>query len=213
VKVPRPIRKGVEPLDEQAICLQAQRGDAQAFESLVLRHEEIAFRVAYLIVRDEAEAQDVAQEAFVRAYRSLGRFDTRQPFRPWLLRIVTNVALNSRRSAGRRAAAGERYERQAGQGAAPSPEAAVQQSEETRRVWEAVGQLDAKDQTLVYLRYFLGVSEQEAAAAIGRPAGTVKSRLHRALRRLRDVIERGYPDLVPERVLEARGASHERTNV
>lgn len=154
--------------------------------------------MAYLIVRDAADAQDAAQEAFVRAYKALDRFDAGQPFRPWLLRIVTNTALNNRRSAKRRAELSERYAREARQGGdGVSPEAAAQHSEEARRVWSAVSELSPSDQTLLYLRYFLDVSEAEAAAAIGRPAGTVKSRLHRALRRLRAVIEERYPDLAP----------------
>lgn len=186
--------------DEQAVILQAQQGDPEAFAALVRRHEELAFRAAYLVVRDEAEAQDVAQEAFVRAYNSLGRFDMRQPFRPWLLRIVTNLAINSRRSAGRREAMTKRYEQRPPAGAlGASPEDAAVSSEQAQRVWQAVSSLEPRDQALLYLRYFLDSSEEETAAAIGRPAGTVKSRLHRALRKLRSVIEDEYPDLLPER--------------
>ena len=160
----------------------------------------MAFRVAYLIVRDDAEAKDVAQEAFVRAYRSLQRFDSRRPFRPWLLRIVTNLALNNRRSANRRNALTERFEADIGPSQhAESPEQATEESEEALRVWQALASLDEKDQAVVYLRYFAGASEEETAAALGHPAGTVKSRLHRALRKLRVVIEEGYPDLMPAR--------------
>ena len=185
-------------LDAEVI-LRAQQGDPEAFADIARGYEEAAFRVAYLIVREEAEARDVAQEAFVRAYRSLGRFDARQPFRPWLLRIVTNLALNSARAAGRRRAMGERYE-QAGEmkTVEPSPEHAVESAEQARRVWHAIGRLDAQDQALLYLRYFLDASERETAQALGRPEGTVKSRLHRVLRRLRGVIEQQYPDLLPE---------------
>ncbi len=153
--------------------------------------------MAYLIVRDEAEARDVAQESFVRAYQALKRFDANEPFRPWLLKIVTNSALNSVRAAKRRRAMGERYEQTASMNTtAPSPEHQVEATEQARRVWQAVSELDPQDQTLLYLRYFLDTSEHETAQAIGRPAGTVKSRLHRALRRLRGVIESEYPDLL-----------------
>ncbi len=76
-----------------------------------------------------------------------------------------------------------------------SPERAAEAGEHARRVWQAVSDLEPRDQTLLYLRYFLEASDEEAAAAIGRPVGTVKSRLHRALRRLRGVIEERYPDL------------------
>ncbi len=191
-----PSAEGGRVLDEQDVILRARQGDPEAFEVLVRRYEDVAFRVAYLVVRDEMEAQDVAQEAFVRAYRSLGRFDARKPFRPWLLRIVTNLAINSRRSARRRGAMTERYERGlAVHSADRSPESAAEAGEHARRVWQAVSDLEPRDQTLLYLRYFLEASDEEAAAAIGRPVGTVKSRLHRALRRLRGVIEERYPDL------------------
>ena len=184
--------------DDRDVALQAQRGDMEAFEALVRTYEEAAFRAAYLIVRDEAEAQDVAQEAFVRAYRSLGRFDPEKPFRPWLLRIVTNLALNSIRGARRRDDAGKRLERAVDVRASmPSPEAAALAGEQSQRLWQALGEMDEQDQAVLYLRYFLDVSEQEAAVAIGRPAGTVKSRLHRALGRLRSLIEERYPDLAP----------------
>ena len=192
-------------LDERGAALLAQQGDPEAFEVLVRAHEEAAFRVAYLIARDEAEAQDVAQEAFVRAYRSLAKFDTRRPFRPWLLRIVTNLAINSRRGAQRRDAMSRRYQTEAHQKqAAPSPEAAVEAHEHAQRVWAAVAALSAHDQAVLYLRYFMDASEAETAVAIGRPPGTVKSRLHRALKRLRDVIDDRDPDLAPSRRSESR---------
>lgn len=187
-------------LDERAVTLKAQQGDPEAFATLVERYEEVAFRVAYLIVRDETEAQDVAQDAFVRAYRSLDRFDAQQPFRPWLLRIVTNLAINNRRGMRRRDAVSERYEREARlQRPTASPEAAVEATAEAERVWQAVGDLSEQDQTILYLRYFLDASEEETAAAIGRPVGTVKSRLHRVLRRLRAIVEERYPDLAQAR--------------
>jgi RNA polymerase sigma-70 factor (ECF subfamily) len=185
--------------DEQAVILRAQQGDPDAFAALVSQHEEVAFRAAYLVVRDEAEAQDVAQEAFMRAHRSLGRFDVRHPFRPWLLRIVTNLAINSRRSASRRDAMTKRYEQRMPT-TGDSPENAAVTSEQAQRVWRAVATLEPRDQALLYLRYFLDASEEEAARAIGRPTGTVKSRLHRALRKLRGVIGDEYPDLLPERL-------------
>jgi RNA polymerase sigma-70 factor (ECF subfamily) len=166
-------------------------------------HEEAAFRVAYLIVRDEADARDVAQDSFVRACQALKRFDANEPFRPWLMKIVTNAALNSVRAAKRRRAMGERYEQvESVNTTAASPETQVQAAEQAQRVWQAIRELDPQDQALLYLRYFLDSSERETAQALGRPAGTVKSRLHRSLRKLRSLIENDYPDLLrdaPER--------------
>lgn len=161
-------------------------------------YEELAFRVAYLIVRDEDDAADAAQDAFVRAFRSLDTFDTGRAFRPWLLRIVTNVALNSTRAAKRRQAATERLIPDSELEGQMQPDAAAEAAEQAERVWEAIGGLSDDDQNLIYLRYFLESSEAEAAEAIGRPVGTVKSRLHRALKRLRQVIEDQYPDLQPQ---------------
>ena len=80
--------------DEQELIARAQRGDAGAYELLVRQHEQIAFRVAWLLSRDESEAADAAQDAFVRAYKALSTFERGRPFRPWLLRIVTTQALN-----------------------------------------------------------------------------------------------------------------------
>ena len=187
----------------------AQQGDRAAFDALVQSYQELAFRAAYLIVRDEDDAADVAQDAFVRAYRSLGAFDTSRLFRPWLLRIVTNVALNSARSSGRRDAATERLARDAGTGKNQRPDAAVEAAEQSERVWSAIAGLPDDDQRLIYLRYFLENSEAEAAESIGRPVGTVKSRLHRALKRLRRVIEAGYPDLLPYTAQLLREERHE----
>ena len=161
------------------------------------RYEQVAFRTAYLITGDDAEAQDTAQEAFVRAYRSLARFDAQRPFRPWLLRIVSNLALNSRRAARRRHTMSERHERDVQmRGREPSPETAAERADDARRLRQAVSSLRPQEQTVLYLRYFLDASEEETATVIGRPVGTVKSRVHRALRKLRAVVEERYPDLL-----------------
>ena len=90
------------PREERELVLRAQGGDARAYEALVRANEEIAFRVAYVITRNAADAEDAAQEGFLKAWRALGRFRPDAPLRPWLLRIVANEARNRRRSAGRR---------------------------------------------------------------------------------------------------------------
>ena len=90
------------PRDERELVLRAQRGDARAYEELVRPHEEIAFRVAYVITRNAADAEDAVQDALVKAWRALGRFRAGEPLRPWLLQIAANEARNRRRSAGRR---------------------------------------------------------------------------------------------------------------
>ena len=184
-------------MDDSQWIERARRGDLGAYDELVRAHQEAAFRAAYLILHDTAEAQDAAQEAFVRAYDALGRFDTRRPFRPWLLRIVTNSALNRVKASKRRQAMAERYgSREAALQDNPAIEARVLKRERSRRVWNAVGRLMADDQTLLVLRYFLDLSEAELAQTFNVAAGTIKSRLHRALAKLRDVIRAHDPGLL-----------------
>ncbi|MEK6275804.1 MAG: sigma-70 family RNA polymerase sigma factor [Actinomycetota bacterium] len=175
------------PPTEQELVERAKRGDEDAYGELVRAHQGIAFRTAYLVAGNAAEAEDAAQEAFVRAYRALGRFRRGSPFRPWLLKIVANEARNRRRSSGRRAAlilrAGE--EGSSG-GAAPSPEGALLAGEDRERLLAAVNALREEERLVIACRYFLELSEEETAAALGLRIGTVKSRTSRALGHLRE---------------------------
>lgn len=154
-----------------------------AYETLVRRYQALAVRAAYLVA-GRAEAEDAAQEAFVKAYRALPRFRPGAPFRPWLLRIVTNEARNRARSARRREALALRASAVSG-GAAPSPEAAAEEVEDRRELLESVERLPELDREVIAYRYFLDLTEAEMAEALGIPAGTVKSRLSRAMTRLR----------------------------
>jgi RNA polymerase sigma-70 factor (ECF subfamily) len=178
------------PLDETDLIARAQRGDAIAYEELVHAYQGIAFRTAYLIAGSAAEAEDAAQEGFVKAWRALGRFRQGAPFRPWLLRIVANEAHNRRRSAGRRAQLALRAATEIPSGdAAPSPEAALLDSEQRRRLLETVNGLPEDQRVVISLRYFAELSEEETAETLGVPRGTVKSRTARALERLREAYD------------------------
>ena len=122
----------------------------------------------------------------MKAHASLRRFRSGAPFRPWLLTIVANEARNRRRSARRRVELALRAAEAPSSGdAAPSPETALLQAEERRALLAAVNTLSDDERLVIGCRYFLGLSEDETAAVIGRPAGTVKSRASRALARLR----------------------------
>src|SRR4051812_48602111 len=177
------------PLAEESLVERARRGDAAAFEELVVAYQGIAFRTAYLIARDASDAEEAAQDGFVKAYRALGRFRAGSPFRPWLLAIVANEARNRRRSAGRRAALALRAAVDDRTGdAAPSPEAALLAGEGRGRLLAAVESLREEDRDVIACRYFLELSEEETAVALDVPQGTVKSRTHRALERLREAL-------------------------
>ncbi|HEU4449044.1 MAG TPA: RNA polymerase sigma factor [Gaiellaceae bacterium] len=174
------------PLAEGDLVAQALQGDTRAYGTLIREHQTMAFRTAYLITGSAADAEDAVQDAFVKAYRALARFRRGEPFRPWLLAIVANEARNRRRSAGRR----ERLALRAAEdplsgGAVPSPEAALLASERREELLAAVEALGEDDRLALACRYFLGLSEEETAAALGWRRGTVKSRTSRALERLR----------------------------
>jgi RNA polymerase sigma factor (sigma-70 family) len=173
------------PLNEQDLILRVKSGDVAAFESLVETHQQIALRVAFLVVGDRTVAEDVTQEAFVKAYHAISRFREDGVFRPWLLRIVRNEALNQRRRRGRQERLSLRLANDpVSGGAAPSPETTVITGVERRTVLDAVNRLPDRYREVVTHRYLLGLSEAETAATLRIPVGTVKSRTARALGRL-----------------------------
>jgi RNA polymerase sigma-70 factor (ECF subfamily) len=198
------------PLDEAELVERARRGDLEAWETLVRRYQGIAFRTAYVLAGNAADAEEAAQDGFVKAHRALGRFRRGAALKPWLLRIVANEARNRRRSAARRerltlrVAADQGIARDAAAGqvgsarrpglrrpgdAVPSPEAAVLAREARERLLAAVERLPEEHRDAVACRYLLELSEEETAAALGIRKGTVKSRLSRALDRLRETLE------------------------
>jgi RNA polymerase sigma-70 factor (ECF subfamily) len=184
------------PTEDHELVERAQGGDVSAFEELVRRHQAVASRVAYLVLRNEADAADAAQEAFVKAYRALGRFKRGAPFRPWLLKIVTNEARSRRRSVVRRDALAHRVAEQRPSGeAAPSPEAAAFSQEQREEILRAIDKLAERDQLVISYRYFLDMSEAEMADALGVARGTIKSRLSRAQQRLRSLLPEGMLDV------------------
>jgi RNA polymerase sigma-70 factor (ECF subfamily) len=180
-------------LDEPSLIRRAVQGEMKAWESLILAHQEAVFRLAYLILGDPDEAEDVAQETFLRAWKNLRRFDLSRPLPPWLLRITVNLARNHHRSAGRYLAALIRTSQ--GEPAAPTIEEKSAQQIESEQLWRAVRRLQLPDQQIVYLRYFLDLSVAETADTLQVAEGTVKSRLNRALSRLRTVIRSEFPAL------------------
>lgn len=176
---------------ETELVERARRGDAAAYESLLRMHEHIAFRTAYAIVGSAADAEECAQDAFVKAYHALGRFRRDAPFRPWLLRIVVNEARNRRRALGRRARVTERavVAHAVSGDAAPSPETDVIDGEQREALFAAIDRLRDDERLAILARYVLGLTDEETAAALGVRRGAVKMRVFRALNRLRDELE------------------------
>ena len=180
------------PLDDAELVRLARDGDTAAYDVLVRRHQDVAQRAAWLVSGSPEEAADAVQDGFVKAWQALDRFRDGAAFRPWLLRIVVNTARNRRRSAWRFEAMRVRA------GAAPvapveSAEASAVSHAEQETLLGALRRLPERDRAVVGCRYLLELSEQETAAVLGVPAGTVKSRLSRALVRLRSDLERSDP--------------------
>lgn len=180
-------------MDESTLIRHAANGDAAAWESLMLTHQEPVFRLAYLLLGDPDEAEDAAQESFLRAWKYLKRFDPTRPLRPWLLSITANLARNRRRSAGRYFAALVRAFRDE-PASARIEEKSIQKLDATE-LWHAVRNLGLAEQQIIYLRYFLDLSVSETAQVLQVAEGTVKSRLSRALEKLRMIIKQDFPVL------------------
>jgi RNA polymerase sigma-70 factor, ECF subfamily len=180
-------------LSESEVVRRAHLGDATAWETVIRLHQEPVFRFAYLLVRDPVEAEDIAQETFLRAYRAFTSFDPQRTLRPWLLSITANLSRNRRRSLGRyMAALGRFFHADAHEQVGVEDLSA--RKEEKQVLWLAIQRLSETDRQVIYLRYFLELSVDEVAQATGVASGTVKSRLHRSLKKLRIVLEQELPE-------------------
>jgi len=182
--------------DERRLIAAAAAGDTGAYGRLLERHLPVAFRAAHLVTGSAAEAEDAAQEASIKAWLALDRFRPGAPFRPWLVQIAINEARNRRRSAGRRAGLELRIVAEpatAVRAVAPSAESETLDAQERRRLVDRLHGLSEDDQLVIASRFLLGLSEAETATALGLRRGTVKSRLSRALGRLRDSLAEEAP--------------------
>ena len=178
------------PTEDAVLVERSRNGDQDAYGELVNRYQAIAARTAYVITGTAADAEDVAQDAFVKAYYALDRFRSGSPFRPWLLRIVANEAINRRKAAGRRPTVGlSVVEDRASGDTALSPEASALARERRELVLDALRNMREEDRLVIAYRYFFDLTEVEMAEALGVARGTVKSRLSRAIARLRAAME------------------------
>ena len=178
-------------LDDAAAVARARAGDLDAYEVLVAQYTAPAHRAAVLLGAG-ADADDVVQEALVKAYRQLSRFRGESGFRPWLLAIVANETRNLHRSRRRRdglvlrAAA-----REDPAPVSPDPADSAVAIERRQLLIDQMRQLDPRDREVLVCRYLLDLSEAETAVTLGLPKGTVKSRTARALTKLRSRLHVG----------------------
>jgi RNA polymerase sigma-70 factor (ECF subfamily) len=175
-------------MDEREAIERLKRGDIGGLEFLVRRYQWEAVRVAMLILRDPQLAEDVAQEAFVRVYERIEQFDTGRRFAPWFFRIVANDALKLAQQRQRQVNLPHDFE-QASDVAGPSD--SIEALEEFESIEAALAQLPPAQRAAIVMRYYLGLTDREAADQLGSTRGTIKWRLHAARQRLRTLLRPG----------------------
>ncbi len=203
-EVERSLDPGEGKRSDRELVREAQRGSHAAFEELVRRHSERAFRAAYRVVRDEELARDVVQEALIKAYLGLRRFESRSAFYTWLYRIVVNLALDRRRRD--RGGTSVPWEDEVAREAdvrvhmpePEDPELATRRSQVLGIVADGIQQLPEGQRQVLLLREVDGLSYDEIAATMRISKGTVMSRLHYARRKMMVFLRRH--DVDPEDV-------------
>jgi RNA polymerase sigma-70 factor (ECF subfamily) len=186
-------------VDEREAIARMKQGDIAGLELLFHKYQLQAMRAADFIVRDPALAQDIVQSAFLRAYERIGQFQEEKPFGPWFLRMVVNAAIQ----AAKRQQRWVTFENNdtvldASIVAQLSSidlqlEEALERNENRQAIWEALSWLSPEQRAAVVMRYYLGFSLEEMAERSNAPTGTVKWRLHAALKRLRGLLYRLNP--------------------
>ncbi len=172
--------------DEKALITAAAEGDDDAFGEIVERYQKPVYNLCYRLLGNHGDAEDASQEAFMKAYRGLKKYDPQRPFMSWMLAIAYNQCMDQLRR--RRItwvgleALFDRSDQQS-----PSAETTVDASGEAERVQEALSALGTKDRAAVVLRYWYDYSYDEIAEMLSLTNSAVKSRLHRARRELMDV--------------------------
>jgi len=188
--------------DDREAVRRVQAGDTEAFEPLVEKYKRKVFRLAYQVLRDQEEALDVAQEAFVKAFRALPAFKGDSAFYTWLFRITMNVALDRKRQRATRAKSlgaedvpPEEWERTA-TSTDPDPEDVATGAERRERIRKGLDSLSEHHRAIIILSDIEGLQYREIAEVLGIPMGTVMSRLHHARKRLREVLGPGFALIV-----------------
>jgi RNA polymerase sigma-70 factor (ECF subfamily) len=174
-------------IETEELVRRCQRGDELAIGALIRRYQNYVFRLCFLVMRSEQDAEDMAQETFIRAFRALPRFEVREgaSFEAWLYRIAVNAC----RSRMRR----KWYQVLPWPSPAPDvvaepeaqPDRLVIKDERRNEILEAIDSLGEKHRLVVILRYYAGLSNEEIAQTLSIPSGTVRSRLHTARQRLK----------------------------
>jgi RNA polymerase sigma-70 factor (ECF subfamily) len=174
-------------LDTEILIRQSQQGDGQAIETLVRRYQDYVYRLCYLVMRNEQDADDMTQETFIRACRALPRFELRKDtsFEGWLYRIAVNCCRSRMRRKWYQVLPWPEPAPQIVAEVEKQPDRRMLQGEQRDEILDAINALGEKHRLVVILRYYAGLSNEEIARTLNIPSGTVRSRLHTARQRLR----------------------------
>ncbi|MBI5297552.1 MAG: RNA polymerase sigma factor [Chloroflexi bacterium] len=180
-------------MDETQAIQRLKQGDISGLEFLVARHQVKAVRTAYLITRDLGLAENIVQDAFLKAFRAMRGFDATRAFEPWFMRSVVNAAVKTMQRSARQVQVGEDADEALMAELAQrveSVESQVESIEVQNQIWDAMQKLSPRQRAVVVQRYFLEMSEKEMAEEAGSAVGTVKWMLNAARERLRGLLER-----------------------
>ena len=178
-------------MDEKQAIQRLKKGDISGLEFLVACYQVKGLRTAYLITRDLELAEDVVQESFIRAYRSIRSFDDRRPFEPWFLRSVVHASVKMMQRSARQVEMGDEADESRFAELISRVESVEEQIESIQvqnMIWEAMQKLSPRQRAVIVQRYYLEMSEKEMALESGTATGTVKWLLHAARERLRSML-------------------------
>jgi RNA polymerase sigma-70 factor, ECF subfamily len=175
--------------DTQKAVQRLKRGDIGGLETLVARYQVRAARTAFLILQDEAAAQDVVQDVYLKLYRDIRHFDETRPFEPYLLKSVVHAALNLvRRNRKFTSLDGDLAEIESLLTSGDTPEAQTEANQRSQQILSALAQLSPRQRAVIVQRYYLEMSEKEMAESLNTAPGTVKWLLNAARARLREIL-------------------------
>ena len=174
-------------MDEREAIARLRRDDISGLEMLVRLHQTEATRIARLITRDQALAEDVVQTAFVRVYERIEQFDPSRPFAPWFFRIVSNDAIRAAQQSSRQVPTDSGFLNQI-QDDALSPDDIIATLDQFESVTEALQLLSPSQRAVIVLRYYAGLTDLEVAMQLESAPGTIRWRLHAARKRLRQLL-------------------------
>jgi RNA polymerase sigma-70 factor (ECF subfamily) len=167
-------------LSESEILTLVQKGDREAYQKIVVRHMRSAYYVALAFVHNHQDALDLSQEAFIKAFRKIKKFDTERPFFPWFYRILKNLCI-------------DHYKHRRRLNEVPLENVRVLEVEHEDRemkkaLWKGIDELPDEQKEIIVLRYFQQLSYQEIAEILDKPIGTVMSSLYYAKKRLKGIV-------------------------